>query len=42
MRRINIIAVFVFLGLVAQAQIIPMPIKQYVPVKDQLELLDGQ
>jgi hexosaminidase len=42
MIRINIIAVFVFLGWVAQAQIIPMPIKQYVPIKDQLELIDGQ
>jgi hexosaminidase len=42
MKHIKIIVVFVFLGLLAQAQIIPMPIKQYVPVKDQLELLDGQ
>ena len=42
MKHINILILAIFLSLFSQAQIIPVPIKQYVPVKDQLELMDGK
>ncbi|MEN9334294.1 MAG: hypothetical protein RLY35_1474 [Bacteroidota bacterium] len=42
MKRIKVLSVLMVLSLFSQAQIIPRPVKSYVPIKDQLELIDGQ